>query len=581
LRSRLPREVALRARCERLRREPRGRRRNDIGCVPGCRAQRGCARGGFPLRTRLGMIGSAMRSNRARAVVPLLVLTLAAAAHGQKPNVTEPRIGAQFAVPKGWLELPGDHDRHATLRLFAAPRALASRGATSHTPVLRVMFFGKGGDDTKDVVDGLPRATPFRGLVDFARRGLGATDVKEQPQKAGDVQATRVTADGIGGERTLLGQCWALDDGEAALCVEVVTNQVDKLGKDVDAILGSIAAAPRVAAARVVPPWLADPEWTKKDAAARVAARRAWAQDVVAATAKAPQLGFKVSASKHWTVLSSADAAFTKKAVNAAEVAREFFGKRLPELAVEPPLPAVLRVFDSIDQYRALLAVRGDEREFDAPSRECYVVNDRDNGGPNGFGPLLRAVLWNVLDDYDPAVLPGLPRWLDLGFWELLRSSTFDGKKYEFAPSDVERGRLEYYRQKREEMPALWGVMQEKSQPSPEDGKPEPAWAYTPESARLLRWLWFHDGQKAFGKPALVADYVKAIAITRDAFGPSPVVDVPVVGLTEAQQLERNKRFYKYRDAVLADVNARAVPFEVAQWEALNEKWLAFNKGFK
>lgn len=518
-----------------------------------------------------------MRPCKALVVVSLLAFVSGLTAQKGLP---EPRAGISFAPPKGWIELPGDHDRHATLRLFAAPRALASKAEGSHTPVLRVMFFAKGGDASKDEVDGLPRTTPFRSLEDFAQRGLGCKTVDKTAQKVGGVDGQRVRAD-VPPDRQLFGQTFPLDDGEAAVCIEVLANQSDKIQKEIDAALASIEPVARVATPRVEAPWLADPEWTKKDAAARTAVRRKWAEELVAAAAKNPEVGFKVAKSKYWTVLTAADAGYTKKAIAAAEAGREWLAKKLPELTKAPPLPAVLRIFDSVDHGTALQIARNDTREYDARRRELYVVNDRDNGGPTGFGPVLRAVLWQVLDDVDPAVLPALPRWLDNGCWEVLRSSTFDGKKFEFAPGDVERGRIDYYRQKNEEMPALWDLIQEHKQISPTDGKTEDPWGYTPECARLMRWFWFHDGQKAFDKPTLIADYVQGLAAAHDKLGPNPVADVAVVGLTEAQLKTFNTRRYKWRDDLLIAVNNLVIPLPVDTWKAINEKWLAFNKSFK
>jgi hypothetical protein len=519
-----------------------------------------------------------MRLHRSLALVPVLAFAPVLAA---QKAVAEPRVGLQFAPPKGWLELPGDHDRHATLRLFAAPRALASKGEGNHTPVLRVMFFGKGGDASKDLVDGLPRMTPFRSLEDFAQRGLGAKDVAKEAHKVGTADGQHVTAKDMPGDHILFGQTVTLDDGEAAVCIELLANHVDKLKKDIDAVLASLEPVARVAATRTEVPWLADAEWTKKDAAARTAARRKWAEDLVAAAAKNPELGYKVSKSKYWTVLSAADPAFTKKAVDAAEAGRDWLAKHMPEITKDAPLPAVLRVFDGADPNVALQIARNDQREYDQLHRELFAVNDRDNGGPTGFGPVLRGVLWQIFDDVDPAVLPAMPRWFDNGLWEFLRSSKVDGKKLDFAAGDVERGRLDYYRQKNEEMPPLWGLIQEKSQVSPTDGSLEKDWGYTPESARLIRWLWQFDGLKAFNKPTLVSDYVKALAAAHDKLGPDPVGDVPTIGLTDDQKKERNNRFYKWRDALLIATNDIALPLQPDTWKAINEKWIAFNKAFK
>jgi hypothetical protein len=519
-----------------------------------------------------------------RTALALLSLAALAPALAAQKGLAEPRAGLSFTPPKGWAELPADADRKATLRLFAGPNALADKAGGTHTPLLRVMFFEKGGDAADaalDVVDGLPRTTPFRSLEDFAARGLGAQNVTQEPQKVGGLVGQRVIGADVPGERVLIGQTLPLEDGAAAVCIEVLAGHAEKLKKEIDAALASLEPLARVPAVRHEAPWLADPEWKQKDAAARVAARRAWAERVVAATTTNPETGYKVSKSKWWTVLSATDAGFTKKAAAAAEVGREWLAKKLPDLTKEQPLPAVLRVFDSAAQFNAFLTTRSSTREYDQLHRELYVVNDRDNGGPTGWGPTLRAVLWQIFDDVDPLVLPVLPRWLDNGCWEFLRSTKLDGKKLEFLSGEVERGRIDYYRQNDRPMPALWDLIQEHMQVSPTDGSLEPIWGYTPECARLLRWLWMHDGQAAFEKPNLVSDYVKALGVAHANLGPDPTADVPLVGLSEAQQKERNTRYYKWRDAMLVEANNIAVPLQVDTWKSINAKWLEFNKGFK
>jgi hypothetical protein len=520
---------------------------------------------------------AAMRSP-ARALV-LSVLPFLAAPLAAQKGLPEPRAGFAFQPPKGWGELPADTDRLATVRLFAGPQALTNKDLT-HTPVLRVMFFPKGGDSSKDVVDGLPRTTPFRSLEDFAVRGAGAKGVTKDPHKVGDVDGLRITVKDLPGGRVLLGQTITLADGEGAICIDVLANQAEKLKKDFDAVFASLEPVARVATPRPQAPWLADAEWAKKDAATRQQAHRTWAESIVASTTKNPETGYKVSKSKYWTVLSAADPAFTKKVVTAAEAARDWFQKKLPELTKEAPMPAVLRIVDNKNQYDSWLLVRGSLREYDANRRELVVVNDRDNGGATGYGATFRAVLWHLFDDVDAGVLPGLPRWFDNGLWEFLRSSKFDGKKIEFYAGDVEKGRIDYYRQKDQPIPAVWKLMQEAIQTSPEAGKAEDVWGYTPECARLMRWFWTGDGQKAFGKPTLVVDYVKATGQAYWQNGADPRDDIGGV-LTEAQQKDRNTRYYKWRDAVLVGANNIAVPLQPAAWEALDPKWFEFNKNFK
>src|SRR5262249_2912838 len=114
------------------------------------------------------------------AAVVALSLSLAA-----QKGIPEPRVGIALTPPAGWVELPAGGRRSGTVRLCAAPRAMSSKGEASQTPILRVMFFKKGGDPAKDVADGLPRQTPFRGLEDFAVRGLGMKEVTHEAGKAG------------------------------------------------------------------------------------------------------------------------------------------------------------------------------------------------------------------------------------------------------------------------------------------------------------------------------------------------------------------------------------------------------------
>lgn len=524
-----------------------------------------------------------MRPGTLPVALPLralaLLLLLCTAPLSAQKAVEEPRAGIAFKPPKGWFELPADGDRRATVRLYCAPRVVAGK-EVSLTPLLRVMFFAKGGDDSNDTVDGLPRQTPYRSFDDFVRRGFGGTDLVRESVKVGGVEAQHVTVKGLPLERVLIAETIPVDGGEAAVCFEVVALQADKLKKDFDGTFGSLALVGRVAPERHDPPWRDTAEWAKLDDAGKAAARRKWAEAVVAATSAAPEAGFKAYKSKHWTVLSAADAGFTKKAIAAAEAARVWCEKKLPELTKDAPLPAVLRIFESPDHYRAFQTTVTDTREYDQRRRELFYVNDRDLGGSTGYGQLFRAVLWQVFDDVDPGVLPAMPRWFDNGCWEFMRSTRCDGKKIEFMPSDVEKGRIDY-QLRGKSMPALWDLMQEKIQPSPDGGAAEKEWGYTPECARLMRWFWIDEGLKAFDKPTLVADYVRGLAGAHQKVGPDPTLDVALFGLDEAKAKDRNARFYKWRDAMLVAANDLAVPLQPDTWRAINEKWLEYNEKYK
>ena len=516
-----------------------------------------------------------------------LVLALALPLAAQK-GVAHARLGLELVPPKGWIELPPAGERGQLELFFAAPRGLAGRTEGSvHTPVLKVLFLRKGGTDQGDVVDGLPRRTPFRDLDDWVRRGHGdrARIGSRESGKHGDFGGQRFTAkvEDAAGDRTLYGVAIPFaDEGELLVVFDLLADRFEKERKELDRTLEGLrkTAAKADAEPRVEPPWRADPAaFAKLDAAAQARARREFAAGAVAAARKSPGLGWKEVEHRTWTVLSAADAAATSRAIAAAEAARAWCEAELPQLGGEP-LPAVLRVFATPDQYNALKLGDRDQREYSAARRELYFHPDPDAGSKGGYGMLLRAVLWQHLDDADPGILPAMPRWLDNGLWEYLRSTRMKGKQIEFFASDVERGRIDY-QQRAKSMPALWHLMQESMQPSPADGASEDPWGYTPECARLVRWLCEHDGGAAFGKPDLLAAYCKGLGAAYRSVGPDPTRDVDTARLDEAQTKVANQRYYTWRDAVLVACNNAVVPLQEEAWRAANAKWLEFNVDMK
>lgn len=479
---------------------------------------------------------------------------LAVAVQAQK-GIAEPRAGLEIKPPKAWIELPGGVDRGATLRLFCAPRAITGRAeGASHTPLLRVMVLDKNGDASADDKDGLPRRTPYRSLEDFVARGFGkaARLTSREAGKAGALEGQRFSAalTLAGGDRTLYGFVQAIDGGELVVAFEVYADHLDKLKKDFDATLDALASVPRDATAAAP-----DPQ-------------------------KTPELGWKVSKSKHWTVLSAADPAFTKKAIAAAETGRDWVVQEFGTLVSKTAQPALLRIFASADHYNAFITTTDAPREYSAPRHELWYFEDKDAGSGDGFGMLFRAVLWHALDDVDKNILPALPRWLDNGLWEYLRSTKLKGKAIEFAPSEVETGRIGY-QLRAESLPALWNLVQESMQPSPQDGADEELWGYTPECARLVRWLCEHDGEKVFEKPGLLAGFCQSLGKHHARLGADPTADVDTTRLDDAQRKELNKRHYAWRDALLKAVNDEYLPLTVEQWSAVNAKWQKFNETYR
>jgi hypothetical protein len=509
-------------------------------------------------------------------------------ATGQKA-IPLPQLGLEVQPPKGWVQLPADPlDRGQCALLLCGTKALTTRArGPAQLPRMRVMFFAAGADAAGETVDGLPRRSPFRDFEDFVRRGLGkdAKVTSREAGRAGKLEGRRFVAEvpNAAGDRTVLGLTASIDGGEVCIACDILTEHVDKERKELERALDGIAVVDVDAggAQRPVAPWVSDATaWAGMDAAARDTARKAFAEQAAAFDAEAPGAGFKLQKHKVWTVVSAADAGFTKKAVAAADAARAWCEKHLGSISEREPAPATLRILAGPEQ----LAAHGagyPQSEYAPDRRELLFFEDPNAGTSDGYGPLFRAVVRHWIDDHAPGAVQGLPRWLDNGLWEFFRSTRMKGKAIEFTSGEVENGRIAYYRQKGEDMPALWNLIQESMQPSPQDGANEDVWGYTPECSRLVRWLCEHDGGKAFGDEAFLSTYIRGLGVAFEKIGPDPTRDVDAAAMTEAQQKTFNTRFYAWRDSLLKQCNDAVIPLALDAWQALNAKWLAFNADFR
>lgn len=503
-------------------------------------------------------------------------------------KVPIPRLGVQLKLPKGWTEIPAvGGNRGQCVRFFAGERALIAKAGGTHTPTFRVWFFKDGLTDENDVVEGLPRTTPFRSLEDYVERGhpKGTRFTEREAARFGDFEGRffAATVPNQGGDLTLLGASIPLEDGELVLEFEVLSDHAGKERKGYLKTLDDITKIDREAEGKGPPaaPWKTDPEaWKAMDAAAQKTAREKFAEAVVAAVADDPGIGWKIYKSKYWTVVSAADAGFTKKAITAAEVGLDWCEKHLDGISDAELMPAVLRIFESPDHLLTYKIRTAEQREYLPYTRELLFVDDPNAGTRDGWGPLFRAVLWHWMDDHAPGSVQAIPRWLDWGLWEYFRMTELRGKKIEFAPGTTEIGRMAYYPENNLEPPAIWNLIQESMQPSPENGEAEENWNYTTECSRMMRWFFEHDGSKAFGKENVIADYIRALGEAYQKVGPNPTADVDVTHLTDAQTKTMNERYYKWRDSMLVATNDIALPLQVGEWQAVNAKWLKFLEDF-
>ncbi len=519
-----------------------------------------------------------------RAASLALFLVAAVAPLSAQKDWVDARFGYRIEPPKGYVSVPAEDQRVHALVRFVAPKPLTARAGGTYLPEVWVGFLGGEGEVEKD---GLPRLVPARNFDDWVARcaGVGAKVTSREAFEADGLSGRRFVVE-IPGDRarTLTGAVFpvtgidGLGDGEVVVVFDVMTEHLAKERKTVERCVQSLAKADDGEAVPPAPvaPWSSDAAaWQGMAVADRIKARDSWAQQRVDWQLAHPEPDWKESKCGFGvTVLSHAPSGTVKKAVKAAEVAREWCEATLPGLKGEAK-PAVLRIFDSPATYATFKARVNDQRDYSRDRRELYFFEDPNAGSSDGYGMLFRAVLWHYVDDADPRALQAMPRWLDNGLWEYLRSTKLKGKKIEFEAGDVERGRLDYQR-RNDSMPALWNLIQESIQPSPEHGGNEDVWGYTPECSKLMRWLCEDDGGAAFGKPDFLSGYVRALGEACQVWGADPVNDVDVQACSSAQLAEQRKAYYAWRDGVLKNCNDTYLPLAVEKWQEVNGKWLAY-----
>ena len=517
------------------------------------------------------------------AALVLAALALPSSAAAQRGKLEDEAHGFSISPPSGWAQLPAHGDRGQALAVWVGERVLPSREGLGHAPTFKVLQLTGGDDKSGDEVDGIPRKTPFRSHEDYLKRAFGAdATIEDREALDGDVKGMRFQAKVAlpGGAHTVFGVELAGDDGPLLAVGEVLSEHADK---EAGAILKALASFERIDrkgdGASVAAPWKkGDSGWSEASVADRRLKLKDFAEACVAKAAASPENGWKDYRSKHWTVLSNAKSGDVKKVLTAADAARAWCEENLAGIG-GGAAPAVLRIYAEPHHLATVNATQWGARDYDPDTRTLHFALDPSDRSGGSYGALIRAVIWHWIDDQAPGAMRAAPRWFDNGLWEYCRSTRVKGRKIEFSAGDVENGRFDYHA-RNDSLPPLWGLIQESSQPSPENGANEDPWGYTPECARLMRWFFEHDGSKAFGKDDFVADYVKGIAEAVREVGADPTNDIVWSQLDEQEATAARKIQFAWRDRALVRTNDIAIPLQPEAWQKANEQWIAFVKDF-
>jgi hypothetical protein len=510
-----------------------------------------------------------------------LALLIAPVSTAQKPLRVE-AAGVEIKPPPEWVLLGSSADRGRARAVLAAPEPSGQRASGAvHTATIRVLLFPPGEADGAAAAAGAwPKATPYASFADYTARahGPGLQQQSSKEMTAGGKQGRLI--DAKSGDVTLQTLLVTTDAGEVAIELEALTSDLETRAREFAKALESLRlSAPKAnAAADAAAPGFADRgAWLAKPAGERTKARAAFGTAWLAAR-KTAEPGFKTKVEGTFLVISRANDKDTKRFAKAAAAAHAWASSRFGGVSDDAVMPAAIRIFANPFEHDAYRAREPLQRPYDPDRREilCFVDPQQAKTPGEDEGMVVRGVVLHLLHDKDPRIVDYMPRWVEFGLNEYARSSRVAKDHLEFFSGEVESGRMKYWTEEGRAVPSLWHVIQESIVTTPADGQDEPAWEYTPECARTVRWLESGGGETLGAKDFLPA-YLAAIAKCAADTPSDPAADVDALNLTESQRRDVNRQHYAWRDAFLKKVNDLACPLDVPAWEKANAAWLAFN----
>jgi len=503
---------------------------------------------------------------------------------------TDKRLGFKIRPPSKWIYLGEANELGQRGPIFAGERTLTSTKGPGHTPMLRAMYFPKGQQPEAERPDGWPRRTRYANFEDYRARvhGVGAKEESAEVATIGKLsgEKTVYTVSNPFGSLTMYALRIDLEDGELVLEFEVLSEQYAKQRSKFEKSFGTVAIVPTSASKMPETPlWETDFQaWRKLKTSERVKQRLAYGDAWHEARVATKEKGWKLKKHDDFVILSRADSKFTKRATDAATAARAWVEERFAGVSDDEVVPATIRIFADSRELTVFRLREVKTRAYDPVRREIYYAQNKSFGNTGeGFGPLLQGVLEHYLSDKHPMITRNIPRWLDQGMSEYLRSTKSKGRKLEFLSSSTEEGRFRWYEQNNVKPTPLWGLIQETVMETPKDGGPEENWGYQTEGARLIRWLEA-GGNPFLGKQNFLQAYYSAIGQHAEKAPPDPGQEIDWIRLNfkkPGQVKAVNKQVYERRDQFLVHVNTIACPLSGGAWEKANAAWLEFAENYK
>jgi hypothetical protein len=385
-----------------------------------------------------------------------------AAQEGQtfkKGLFTDDQLGFKIKPPTKWRQIPTQPDEQWIVGLFQSDREFSSRAGWSRKLIMRIIMFDKNiakkkedsgkKDDAVITIKSFNRNLRYRDYRDYVKQTQGGGGFffsveKERKGSGAPAMIYEVKFEKLASAKRRL-VAWEFKRKNVSFAVEfdIYEEHYKKLKSKMTRVfksfkfIESAGESPVKSSGDITIPNLAN--WKKLDVTARHERRIAMEDHQHAKLrAKLPK-DWKVTKTKHFLIISHADAKFTKKIISLGDACWGYLEKRFGKLSDEYVRRSIIRICKDYDEYQAYHSSSGswftisfgadvDEMQF----YDGELIRDQ-------WGYMMGNLFNHYIADKDSELLDDAPYWLRNGIRGYIRSCQVKGKRVDFPPSIEER----------------------------------------------------------------------------------------------------------------------------------------------
>lgn len=516
--------------------------------------------------------------------------------------------GFQIKVPEKWTTIPVKIDEKWIVAKFLSNRsyevkARDAEDSGSHKPEILVIEFDdearklKVEEEQRGDTTYIAKNAPYRDYQDYLKRNVGEgwyIDKEEAGTEAG-VPCTKYSVrieKGSRMKRRIVTWLFRAEKGEMAVHCEVLEDHFEKLEPMMLAALKSFKLIPRTAVEATAAitgeaggdsMWVTDrSKWKELSVEDRQRRRKRIEEERMAKSQKDLLPGWTAKRTKHYLVLSHADAKYTKSVIEAVEAYRTWLESEYDSVSDEYVMHGVIRICADLDEARSYSRGSNNRDSFNPDNREVISWQDKSEGNAGvDWSRLFAGMFDQYIYDKDPLLYNYLPIWIHQGLHGYVGSAKMKSGKLVNEPDTEESNRIREV-ERAGKFAALKELMGAKLEGDVKTSTEAEQLAYSQwiaQNNRLLRYI-YGPGAKTPQLKDFVLKYMKgtmAIAEGMDAERRQP----RSAATTEEEERARNEEDANYwrrrRTEILEQLN-KDLGWDDATWASIEKAFHEYLK---